>query len=137
MNDSHQAQGWYKCDGGCLRPPISFYAIKRCCLDNGRVKLECVLCSACSSYQFSKRQELGFFPLLTPYLRKQEIKTPEFIRYVEEETRIKQEQERKYQQEFKSLFNCDKCSKPIRITEEIEKCFIKYFDNSSVVSDID
>jgi hypothetical protein len=69
-------------------------------------------------------------------MKSQEIKTPEFIRYEEERIMIQQEQERKYQQEFKSEFNCEKCSKPIRITEEREHCFIKHFENSSVISDI-
>src|SRR5947207_1411715 len=97
MNEIQQAQGWYNCNGGCLRPPFSFYGVKRYCLDNGRVKLECVLCSACSSYQFSKRQELGFFPLLTPYLRKQEIK--EDRKLLTDKEYRKQQQERKEQEE--------------------------------------
>jgi hypothetical protein len=96
----------------------------------------CVLCSQCSSYQFSRNQEIGFFPLLATIIRSQEIKTPEFIRYEEERTRIQQEQIRIYNQNFKTLSNCDKCSKPIRITEEIEHCFIKHFENSLVASDI-
>jgi len=141
MNENQQTQGYYKCNGGCLEGylrPMPFSQVKGYCLDDGRgIRMKCVLCSSCSSYQFSRKQELGFFPLLATIMRSQEIKTPEFVRHLEEETRIKQEQERKHQQEFKTLFNCDKCFKSIRITEEQEYCFIKYFDNSSVVSDIE
>src|SRR6185437_14705171 len=125
MNSDLQAQG-YNCNGcleGYLRPK-PFSEVKGYCLDDGRgIRMYCVLCSQCSSYQFSKRQELGFFPLLATIMKSQEIKTPEFIRYEEERIRIQQEQIRIYNQNFKSNFNCDKCSKPIRITEEKEHCF--------------
>ncbi|CAG8625091.1 2118_t:CDS:2, partial [Cetraspora pellucida] len=107
MNESKQAQGWYNCNGGCLEGylrPIPFSEVKSYCLDDGRATI----------------------------IKSQEIKTPEFIRYAEEEARIQQEQLRKHQQEFKSKFNCEKCSKPIALGEEKEHCFIKHFENSSV-----
>ena len=143
MNSNQQTQG-YNCNGcleGYLRPK-SFSEVKSYCLDDGRgIRMYCVLCSQCSSYQFSKRQELGLFPLLSGYFTNpinglKEIINPEFTRYEEERTRIQQEQIRIYNQNFKSNFNCDKCSKPIPITEEKEHCFIKHFENSSVISDI-
>jgi hypothetical protein len=150
MNYNQQVQGkphslqeqGYNCND-CLRPfPTS--EVKRYCLDNNQgIKMYCLLCSACSYTQFSSKERIGVFPLLALEGSKitttilNDIKTPEFKKNFEEEMRIQQEAIRNYQQQFKkSLFNCDKCFKPIALGEEKEHCFTKYKENTSMVSDM-
>jgi len=60
-------------------------------------------------------------------------KHPDFVRHEEEEKRNQQEKLREEQQKFLSLFNCDKCLKPIPFNQEKEYRFVKYKPDTPIV----
>ncbi|CAI2184498.1 7606_t:CDS:2 [Funneliformis geosporum] len=127
----------YNCNGCQKIIPAS--EVKRYCLDDNRgIKMGCILCPTCDYTQFSTKNMTGLFPLLAgiekPITGLKVIKTPEFKRH--EEAEIKSQQEQLKSQQPSSLFNCDKCSKPIACGKEKEHYFARYKPNTSVVSDV-